>query len=54
MNRFAIAFGSLFLVIGSVYLYMSNDIGGAFMILALGVAMATMTSIVAHAMDTDN
>ena len=32
----------------------ANDIGGAFMILALGVAMATMTSIVAHAMDTDN
>jgi hypothetical protein len=54
MSRFAIAFGSLFFVIGSAYLYMSNDIGGGFMIIALGVAMATMTTIVIHAMNTDN
>ena len=54
LRTFPIAFGALFFLIGGVYFYVSNDIAGAFMLITLGVAMATMTMIVIHAMETDN
>ncbi|MFM8279026.1 MAG: hypothetical protein ACKN9R_01565 [Candidatus Limnocylindrus sp.] len=54
MRTFPIAFGALFFLIGGVYLFVSNDIAGAFMLITLGVAMATMTMIVIHAMETND
>ncbi|MEY4388860.1 MAG: hypothetical protein RLZZ432_579 [Chloroflexota bacterium] len=52
MKRFAVAFGALFVAIGTVYYVLSGDIGGVAMLYALGVAMTTMTLIIIHAMDT--
>ncbi len=53
MNRFAYAFGLLFVLLGAVYLFVSNDLQGAVLLFALGIAMATMTLILIHAMNTD-
>ncbi|MBU6256216.1 MAG: hypothetical protein KGN04_02150 [Chloroflexi bacterium] len=54
MNKYAYAFGLLFVVIGAVYLAGSNDLQGAVLLFALGVAMTTMTLILIHAMTTDS
>ena len=51
--RFAAAFGLIFVVIGSVYYFASKDLGGAFMLLTLGVAMGTMALILLHAMNSE-
>ena len=53
VNRYAYAFGLLFVVIGAVYLFVSNDLQGAVLLFALGIAMTTMTLILIHAMNTD-
>jgi hypothetical protein len=53
MNKFAYAFGLLFVTIGAIYLFVSNDLQGAVLLFALGIAMATMTLILIHAMNTD-
>jgi hypothetical protein len=54
VNKYAYAFGLLFVVIGAVYLAGSNDLQGAVLLFALGVAMTTMTLILIHAMTTDS
>ena len=51
--KFAAAFGLIFVVIGSIYLFVSKDLGGAFLLLALGVAMGTMALILLHAMNSE-
>lgn len=51
--KYALAFGLIFVVIGSVYLVVSGDSGGAFMLVALGVAMSTMTAVLVHAMNSE-
>jgi hypothetical protein len=51
--RYALAFGLLFVVIGTLYLVVSGDAGGAFMLVALGVAMSTMTAVLVHAMNSE-
>ncbi|MFM7504136.1 MAG: hypothetical protein ACKOC3_04820 [Candidatus Limnocylindrus sp.] len=51
--RYALAFGLLFVVIGTLYLVLSGDAGGAFMLVALGVAMSTMTAVLVHAMNSE-
>jgi hypothetical protein len=53
MKRYALLFGLLFLAIGSVYLLLSGDLGGAFLLMALGIGMSTMALIVIHAMTTE-
>ena len=53
VNRYAYAFGLLFVVIGAIYLFVSNDLQGAVLLFALGIAMTTMTLILIHAMNTD-
>ena len=53
MNKYAYAFGLLFVVIGAVYLFVSNDLQGAVLLFALGIAMTTMSLILIHAMTTD-
>ena len=53
MNKYAYAFGLLFVIIGAVYLFVSNDLQGAVLLFALGIAMTTMTLILIHAMNTD-
>lgn len=53
MNKYAYAFGLLFVVIGAVYLFVSNDLQGAVLLFALGIAMTSMTLILIHAMNTD-
>jgi hypothetical protein len=53
MNKYAFAFGLLFVVISAVYLFVSNDLQGAVLLFALGIAMATMSLILIHAMNTD-
>ena len=54
MNKYAYAFGFLFVVLSAVYLFVSNDLQGATLLFALGIAMATMTLILIHAMNTDS
>jgi hypothetical protein len=51
--KFATAFGLIFVVIGSIYLFVSKDLGGAFLLLTLGVAMGTMALILLHAMNSE-
>jgi hypothetical protein len=51
--KYALAFGLIFVVIGTVYLVVSGDTGGAFMLIALGVAMSTMTAVLVHAMNSE-
>jgi len=51
--RFAVPFGLIFVVIGSIYFFVSRDLGGAFLLLALGVAMGTMALILLHAMNSE-
>jgi hypothetical protein len=51
--KYALAFGLIFVVIGSVYLVVSRDSEGAFMLVALGVAMSTMTAVLVHAMNSE-
>ena len=51
--KFAAAFGLIFVVIGSIYLFVSKDLGGAFLLIALGVAMGTMALILIHAMNSE-
>jgi len=51
--QYALAFGAIFVAIGSVYLLVSNDLGGAFMLMMLGVAMSTMTAVLFHAMNSE-
>ncbi|MFO0221648.1 MAG: hypothetical protein ACK51I_02130 [Chloroflexota bacterium] len=51
--KYALAFGLIFVVIGTVYLLVSGDAGGAFMLVALGVAMSTMTAVLVHAMNSE-
>ena len=51
--KFAAAFGLIFVVIGSIYYIVSKDLGGAFLLLALGVAMGTMALILLHAMNSE-
>jgi hypothetical protein len=51
--KYALAFGMIFVVIGTVYLLVSGDAGGAFMLVALGVAMSTMTAVLVHAMNSE-
>lgn len=51
--KYALAFGLIFVVIGTVYLVVSGDTGGAFMLGALGVAMSTMTAVLVHAMNSE-
>ena len=51
--KFAAAFGLIFVVIGSIYYFVSKDLGGAFLLLALGVAMGTMALILLHAMNSE-
>ena len=62
--KFAAAFGLtlvafhfiiflIFVVIGSIYLFVSKDLGGAFLLLTLGVAMGTMALILLHAMNSE-
>ena len=53
INKFAYAIGLLFVVLGAVYLFVSNDLQGAVLLFALGIAMTTMTLILIHAMNTD-
>ena len=54
VNKYAYAFGLLFVVLSAVYLFVSNDLQGAVLLFSLGIAMATMTLILIHAMTTDN
>ena len=51
--KFAAAFGLIFVVIGSIYYFVSKDLGGAFLLIALGVAMGTMALILLHAMNSE-
>ncbi len=51
--KFAAAFGLIFVVIGSIYYVVSKDLGGAFLLIALGVAMGTMALILIHAMNSE-
>ena len=51
--KYALAFGLIFVVIGTVYLVVSGDTGGAFMLGALGVATSTMTAVLVHAMNSE-
>ncbi|MEI6271089.1 MAG: hypothetical protein WCP38_01865 [Chloroflexota bacterium] len=51
--KFAAAFGLIFVAIGSIYYYVSRDLGGSFMLLTLGVAMSTMALILMHAMNSE-
>ena len=53
MKKYAFGFGLLFLVIGSAYLLLSGDLGGAFLLGALGIGMSTMAFVVIHAMTTE-
>jgi len=53
MTKYALGFGLLFLVIGSVYLLLSGDLGGAFLLGTLGIGMTTMALVVIHAMTTE-
>lgn len=53
MNKYAYAFGALFVVLGSIYLIVSNDLQGAVLLVSLGIAMTTMTLILIHAMNTN-
>jgi hypothetical protein len=52
--KYALAFGLIFVVIGTIYLLVSGDTGGAFMLGVLGVAMTTMTAILVHAMNSES
>ena len=54
MNKYAYAFGLLFVILSAVYLFVSNDLQGATLLFCLGIAMATMTLILIHAMNTDS
>jgi hypothetical protein len=54
MNKYAYAFGLLFVVLSAIYLFVSNDLQGAVLLFALGIAMGTMTLILIHAMNTDS
>jgi hypothetical protein len=54
VNKYAYAFGMLFVVLSAVYLFVSNDLQGATLLFCLGIAMATMTLILIHAMNTDS
>jgi hypothetical protein len=54
MNKYAYAFGLLFVVLSAIYLVVSNDLQGATLLFCLGIAMATMTLILIHAMNTDS
>ena len=51
--KYAAAFGLIFVAIGSIYYYVSRDLGGSFMLLTLGVAMSTMALILMHAMNSE-
>lgn len=51
--KFAVGFGLIFVVVGSVYYIVSKELGGAFMLIALGVAMGTMALILLHAMNSE-
>jgi hypothetical protein len=51
--KYAVPFGLIFVVIGSIYYFVSKDPGGAFMLLALGIAMGTMALILLHAMNSE-
>jgi hypothetical protein len=51
--KFAVPFGLIFVVIGSIYYFVSKDLGGAFMLLTLGAAMGTMALILLHAMSSE-
>ena len=53
MKKYALGFGLLFLVIGGAYLLLSGDLGGAFLLGALGIGMSTMALVVIHAMTTE-
>ena len=53
MKKYALGFGLLFLVIGSAYLLLSGDLGGAFLLCTLGIGMTTMALVVIHAMTTE-
>ena len=53
MKKYALGFGLLFLVIGGAYLLLSGDLGGAFLLGALGIGMSTMAFVVIHAMTTE-
>jgi uncharacterized membrane protein len=54
MNKYAYAFGLLFVILSAVYLIVSSDLQGAVLLFSLGIAMATMTLILIHAMTTDS
>jgi hypothetical protein len=54
VNKYAYAFGLLCVVLSAVYLFVSNDLQGATLLFCLGIAMATMTLILIHAMNTDS
>lgn len=54
MNKYAYAFGLFFVALSTVYLFVSNDLQGATLLFALGIAVATMTLILVHAMNTDS
>ena len=51
--KYAIPFGLLFAVIGFVSFAVSKDLGGAFMLWTLGVAMSTMALVLIHAMTSE-
>jgi hypothetical protein len=53
MNKYAYAFGLFFVLLSAVYLFVSNDLQGAVLLFALGIAVATMSLILIHAMNTD-
>lgn len=53
MKKYALAFGLLFFTVGSVYFALSADLGGAFLLVSLGIGMSTMALIVIHAMTTE-
>ncbi|MEI6848656.1 MAG: hypothetical protein WCK50_01365 [bacterium] len=53
MNKFAYAFGLFFVLLSAIYLFVSNDLQGAVLLFALGIAVTTMSLILIHAMNTD-
>lgn len=53
MKKYALGFGLLFLIIGIIYLVVSGDLGGAFLLCTLGIGMTTMALVVIHAMTTE-
>jgi len=53
MNKYAYAFGLFFVLLSAAYLFVSNDLQGAVLLFALGIAVATMSLILIHAMNTD-